>query len=295
MFTQQKKSTLPLLVGFLLISMACATSIPFLDSAPETAPIEEPDQNAIQTMIADAVNQKVSQTLEAIPPTPLPTETLLPSPTATEIPPTSTPTEVVYPETGSKVQENDDGSTTYFDYTGAYRVDIPTQWLAIRPGSTEYNAAWLLPEASVPEIRKSLETMQSFDSNIFRIFALDVQEGHYSDGFVSNINFVLDHQNTASLEETFAQSVLALPDAISGLVVTSAEITETTLGMPVGIIESEWDAESDTGQIIRIYQRQALFAGKNNFLIITFTSTVDFKDQLLEDFEIMVDGFELLD
>ena len=295
MFIQQKKFTLPLLMGFLLISMACATSIPFLNSEPETAPAEAPDQNAIQTMIADAVNQKVSQTLEAIPPTPLPTETPLPSPTATEIPPTSTPTEVVYPETGSKVQENDDGSTTYFDYTGAYRVDIPAQWLAIRPGSIEYNAAWLLPEASVPEINASLQAMQSFDSNIFRIFALDVQEGHYSDGFVSNINFVLDHQNTASLEETFAQSVLALPDAISGLAVTSAEITATSLGVPVGIIESEWDAEGNTEQVIRIYQRQALFAVRNSFLIITFTSTVDFKDQLLGGFEIMVDGFEILD
>ena len=148
MFTHQKKFTLPLLMGFLLLSLACVTSIPFLNSEPETAPAEVPDQNAIQTMIVDAVNQKVSQTLEAIPPTPLPTETPLPSPTATEIPPTSTPTEIAYPEMGSELQENDDGSITYFDYTGAYRVDIPAQWLAIRPGSTEYNAAWLLPEAS---------------------------------------------------------------------------------------------------------------------------------------------------
>jgi len=299
MFTHKRKFTIPLLMGFLLLSLACATSIPFLESSPEAAPVEEVDPNAVQTMVADAVDQKVAQTLAAMPPTKVPTstptETPIPSPTVTEIPPTSTPTEPSHPESGNALEENDAGSLTYIDYAGAYRVNIPANWLAIRPGETEYDEAMLLTEDSIPEIRQSLEELRDLDPNIFRLFVLDAQDGHYSSGFVSNINFVLSDEGDASLEEIFAQSVIALPGTISGLNIISADITTTALGVAIGTIETEWDLkDDDTGQVIRVYQKQALFVIQKRPLVITFTSTVDFKDQILEDFNIMVDGLELL-
>lgn len=293
--TGRKKWLLPLLMGILLVSMACATSIPFLGTTPE---VEEVDPSELETMVADAVAQKVAQTLEAMPPTntatPLPTETPTPSPTATEIPPTSTPTEVDYPETGSDLQKEDSGLTTYLDYTGAYTVKLPAEWLALRPGEVEYTEAWTMPEASTPEIRSSLEAMQSLDPNIFRLFALDIKEGHYNNGFVTNINFVLSLETPASLEETFAQKILKLPETATDLVVTSSDITETSSGESVGIIETQWDEESASGETVSLYKKYAVFMVKNRSLIITLNSTVDFKDQVLQDFDTMVDGFELL-
>ena len=296
---QRKRWLLPLLFGVLFLSIACAIpSLPFLETAPESEPAPTIDPMALETMIANAAAEKVAQTLAAIPTntlTPIPTETPTPSPTATEIPPTSTPTEVDYPETGSDLQEDDDGSITYLDYTGAYSANIPAEWLALRPGEAEYSAAWTMPEASTPEIRSSLEAMQSLDPSIFRIFILDLKEGHFNNGHVTNINFVLSLETEASLEEAFAQSVLELPDAIPGLVVTESEIAETSSGIHFGCIVSEWDTTTDAGQTIRVYQKQAIFMVKNRSLIITFTSTVDFKDQVLDDFETMVDEIELLD
>jgi len=295
---QRKKRLLLLLLVFLLLSLACATSIPFFGTTPETNPVATIDPMALETMIANAAAEKVVQTLEALPTntaTPLPTETPIPLPTATEIPPTSTPVEIDYPETGSALQKEDDGSITYLDYTGAYSVNIPAEWLVLRPGEVEYTEAWAMPEASTPEIRSSLEAMQSLDPIIFRIFALDIKEEHFSNGFVTKFNFVLSLETDTSLEETFAQSVLELPDAIPGLVVIESVITETSLGIPLGIIVSEWNTTTNAGQAIRLYQEQAIILVKKRSLIITFTSTVDFKDQVLQDFEMMVDGFELLD
>ena len=108
MFTQQKKILIPLLMGILIISLACETSIPFLETTSEADEVVAIDPLALETMIAEAAASKVAQTLEALPPTntatPLPTETPVPSPTATEIPPTSVPTEVDYPATGSDLQ-----------------------------------------------------------------------------------------------------------------------------------------------------------------------------------------------
>ncbi len=295
------------LTGFLLISIACSTSIPFLGTTPAEAPTEVAN---LETMVAAAVVEKVAQTLEAMPKTntptpppsetplptktPLPTETLLPSPTATNLPPSPTPTSGDYPETGDNLVEGEDGKYAYFDYTGAYKIEIPEGWLPIRPGAEEYDAAWLLPEASSPEVRHALESMQSLDQNIFRIFILDTREGHYDEGIVSNINLLLDYQNHASLEEVFAQSVLNLPKSIPGLIVTSSNIIKTSSGIPYGIIISEWEKEDGTGNITHLYQQQALFSLNDKALSITFTSTQDFNNQILQDFEKLVDELRFL-
>ena len=293
MFTSKKNFIVPLLLVLLFLSLACATSIPFLDTnSPEAAPTEI-DPFAIETMIANAVEQKVAETLAAIPPTKIPTATVIntatPLPTATEIPPTLTPTEIVFEGSGNEITENENDSLLYIDFIGGYQVNLPPNWMALRPSSTEYDEAWLLPEASVPEIGASLEAMRNLDANIFRLFLLDTQEGHYSNGFVNNINFVLDTESEASLEEAFAQSVLALPEAISGLILTTANLSETAQGLPVGLISSEWDAAEN----LRIYQQQAVFIVNNNPLVITLSSSAEFEAQTADIFKIMVDNFTL--
>ncbi len=297
----QRKNLIRLfLLLFLCVALGCAVpTLPFLNSAPESVPPTAVDADTLATMVADSVNKKVSQTLEALPPPPtatsLPTETPMPSPTATELPPTPTQTPTPYPETGSDLIENEDGNFTYYDYTGGYAADLPANWLAVRPGEEEYTAAWALPIASEPEVQQALQSMQSLDPNSFRLFILDTQEGHFDDGFLSNINFLLVPESEATLEEVFAQNVLELPQAIPGLVVTDSHIDKTVAEQEVGIVISEWDAQLASGEDIRLYQKQAILIVKNRALVITFTSTVDFKDTILADFDDMVNEFRLLD
>ncbi len=297
MFTHQKKVLLSFALLFLTVSVACSTSsLPFIGGEPEAEAAPTVNPADLEIMIAEAAATKVAQTVEAIPTntaTSVPTETPIPSPTP--IPPTSTPTEVDYPSTGSALEENDDGVIVYTDYTGAYAIELPAKWLAMRPGEEEYTEALALPEASVPEIQASLLAIESFDPDVFRLVALDTREGHYNDAFVSNINVVLSEETDASLEEFFAASVLGLPESLPGVLIISSDITATSSGVPVAFIISERDIVTDTGQDIRLYQKQALFMVKNHSLIVSFTSTVDFKDQIIEDFDMMVDSFRFLD
>jgi hypothetical protein len=82
---------------------------------------------------------------------------------------------------------------------------------------------------------------------------------------------------------------------LPGAVITSSNISETSSGEKVGFIIFEQDAATDAGAIIRIYQKIAIFVIENHSVVISYASPVDFKDQIIEDFDMMVDGFGLLD
>lgn len=294
----QKKWIAPLTLFALLLTLGCALpTLPFLDNtAANTAPTAV-DADTLATLVADSVAQKVAKTLEALPPTAQPSAsaTLPPSPTATatEIPPTPTDAPKQYPETGSDIVQEEE-KLLYYDYSGNYMITIPPNWLAIRPGEVEYAEAWGLPVAARPEVKTALKSMQSLDPSTFRLFILDVQEGHFDKGFLSNISFISTPENEAGLDEVFAQSVLQLPETIQGLVVTDSLIKDSTNGERMGIIVSEWDAQTASAENIRIFQQQAIFMIEKRALIITFTSTVDFKDTILPDFDALVDSFQLL-
>ena len=289
----QKKWTLPLSLLLALLTIGCAVpAIPLLDSAPAADPAPTiVDADTLATLVAEAAAQKVAQTLEAMPPTPLPTATATntPQPTATptEIPPTATATAIEYPETGSDLVPEGDASI-YYDYNTGYRVTTPANWLAVRPGEVEYAEAWGLPVASYPEVSSGLQSIQSLDPNTFRLFVLDTQEGHFENSYLSNINILAAPAGGATLDEIFAGSVLQLPEQIPGLVVTDSNIVDTENGERIGFITSEWDSQLAAGEPLRVYQQQAIFVLNDTSLILTFSSTVDFKDTIIADFDTMV-------
>ena len=298
MSTQKKKHIILLMATILLISTACVISNPFAASAPAPEPVEEIDPDTLETMIAVAVVEKVAQTLEALPPTKIataiPTETQTPTATAipTKIPPTPTS---AYPKTGSDLQENDDGSFMFSDYKAAYSLKLPTaEWLSLRPDSAEYRQAWVSPEASNPVIQQLLKEMEKFDPEIQRLIILDLQKEHYENGFLTYFNVALDHENNKSLEESFAQFVLERPSYQEGLVVTAADISKTSLDIPVGLVVSEWDITGSEGEVFHIYRKTAIFLVKDRCMYIHFTTTSDLKDEMLPIFDELINSFEFL-
>ncbi|MCP4141982.1 MAG: hypothetical protein GY755_17180 [Chloroflexi bacterium] len=299
MSNHQKKSLFFLTIGVFLISVACATSIPFLGTTPENTEVPTLNPLDLEIMIAEAAGTKVAQTLEAIPTntaTPIPTETPLPSPTV--IPPTSTPTEVDYPDTGSALEENDEGVTVYTDYEERYKISTPLEWLALRPGEEEYLAAWTLPEAAEPEVLEILQLIEKQDPNVTRLTLWDLRDGHYSNGFVNRMSLAFDtpfDNSDMFLEEYFAATVIDLPKAIPGLLITSANISETSSGMPVALVASEREISTNTEKTFYLYQKQALFKINERFLVISFASTEPFREQVEQEFDAFVDDIALLD
>lgn len=299
MFTQRKKSITPLIILFLLISTACSTSsIPFLETAPEKAPVEEISPSALETMIAASVAEKISQTLEAMPPTytatPLSTETPIPTQTATEPPPSATHTEIDYPETGSDLKENDDGSLTFLDYKAKYSLELPLEWMSLRPDSPEYREAWIT-EATNPVVINILKSLENIDPKIQRLYILDLQKEHYANGFITYTNIALDHENGRSLEESFADYVLNYPNIYSGVQVISSDITKTSSGIQVGIVAVEWNPTGYEEKGLRAYEKTAIFAVQDRILFIIFKTTVDLKEETLPIFDTMIDSFKLLE
>ncbi len=277
------------LIFSVLITGCAALDLPFLDAAPaaESAPTQI-DPATLSTMIAEAAAQKVAETLAAIPPTEtlIPTATETPQPTATQ-PPTATLTPTSYPESGSELIKADE-ETRYYDYTNGYALTLPANWLPIRPGEIEYAEAWGLPVASYREINLALQRMQSLDPQTFRLFILDIQEGHFENAFLSNINLTTSPTNGAGLDEIFAQSVLELPKTIEGLVVVESNIIETEDGNRYGEVVAVWDSQLLNGEPVSIYQKQALYIFNDMSLVITFSSSTDFKDTILSDFDTML-------
>ncbi len=290
-----KKNITPISAVFKFISLfafttiACSTSaISFSGSSSET------DPNELETMIAISLAEKVSQTLEAMPPTDAPTETPTPSPTKTEPPPSATATKADYPEMGSDLIENADGSLIFFDYLAKYSLTPPIEWMAIRPDSPEYREMWIT-EAADPVIINILENIEGIDPKTQRLYIIDLKKWHYVNGFITYTNLVLENQSNQRLEESFADFVLNLPDYYNDVNVISSDISETSSGIPFGVIELEWTPEGyEEG--LRAYDKVAIFSvEKDHTLFIFFSTTVTLKDETLPIFDGMIDSFTYLE
>ena len=120
--------------------------------------------------------------------------TIVPSSTPTSIPTISPTAEIVPSGTTLTVQE--DGSTLFVDERAGYAVTVPAGWLAVGVNKQEFLDAFTLP----PEMQTFLLSIQNKDPNTFRLFAVDTLNGHFQDGFFTNMNYIWDAQNAALLK-----------------------------------------------------------------------------------------------
>ncbi len=138
-----------------------------------------------------------------------------------------------------------------------------------------------------------MQRLQSLDPDIYRLFVFDTQAGHFEDKFLSNINLVTTPADGASLDEIFAETVLQLPASIPNLTVVESNIFDEDDDR-YGIIVSVWNSELLSGEVVEVYQYQVIYLLDDTALTITFSSTTDFKDSILTDFEAMLEGFARL-
>ncbi|RME87668.1 MAG: hypothetical protein D6770_08800 [Anaerolineae bacterium] len=275
-------------VTLFLTLLACNV----LDIVPQ--PVSEVGPDTLSTMVAGTAAALMTQTAQAMPtatPSPLPTSTFTPPiPPPSPTLPAGTLTPSAVSAVGTSLIRQDDGTVVFTDITGNYDLLVPAGWLVVRINEPEYYEAWTLPEASSEEIRRSLASIQSYDPERFRLFAFDGRAGHIENGFVTNINLLWDPHDTSTIEEAVQKSEQELPQSIPGLTVTDTQITETTLGEPVGLVSAEWDGRTVTGQTVRAYQRQAIFDLPTGLLVITLTTTANLKEAILPEFEFLVNS-----
>ncbi len=266
--------------GLLLLTFALACALLELPSAP---PPPTPDTR-LGTMIAETVSAALELTAFSVP-------TESPPPTATPTPtPTPTPTQHL-PLPGSKLTEQDNGSILFVDENAGYRIAIPPGWLAVRLNEREYYDAFLLPQATHERIQAALQSIRTQDPATFRLFVVDVLEGHIQNEIVTTVNLVWDPEAAFSFgsEDDLQRLADTLPSNVEGLTVTSVEIVIPQSGIVRGEIQSEIGGHNALGQQVKLYQKMMIFNLRKGALIVTFTTESGFSETTLPMFHAMIE------
>lgn len=277
-----------LIALLVLLTAALACVVPGLSpSAPLAAPT--PDTR-LERMVAETVSAALQMTQQAAPASG--NETVeTPVPAATEIPATATPA------ADSILEKNADGSSAFTDALGKYKVTIPMEWLVVRANSPEFLEALTLPEASNPAIQRSLDTIQKQDPDLFRLFALDINEEHLDGGFVTNINFLWDQAEELSLPSDVRLKEIAasLPSAIAGTEVLTTEILTTKSGIEYGVITSRTPATTQDGAAVVLSQKLVFFDLPVGTISITLSTTETWKDTVTPSFDEIIESFVIVE
>ncbi len=262
----------------LIALMATSCVVPGLSSASPTsqpAPTLTPDPR-LSAMVAELVSGALTQTALAVPPTPAPTFTPAP---------TSTPTAL--PSVGSSLTAQDDKSVLFVDERAGYKAVIPQGWLAVRVNEQEYLSALKSPEAADPLIQSALLGIEKEDPLTFRLFAVDLREGHIKDETVTTLQFVWDEKGKMAFnsDEDIQAAADNLTKTVAGLEVTAVDMLFTPAKMQFGVIESE--TQSLAAATLR--QKRVFFNASNGLVTVTLTTVEDLTETVIPAFDAIMD------
>lgn len=278
-----------LFAALILLTTILACVVPGLPAASQPAPTAD---TRLEIMVAETVSAALEQTQQAASaPTlpPLSTPTFAPTPA-----PTASPTSDA-DDSGSTINRLEDGTAQFIDLRAGYEISMPAGWLPIRINSQEYLDAWLLPELANPSMQRSLSSIGNMNPDELRLFVLDIQEGHAEIDFVTNVNVYWDQTNEMSLEndEDLKTEAAALPKALADLEVLSSELSETTRGIPVGVITSKAPITTLDGVAVELFQKQVFVKTDVGTLIITLSTTEELKQVVLPQFDAMIETLKV--
>ncbi len=265
----------------LLTVLACV--IPGQAGAPTLAPTVD-TSGILSTMVAETVSAAIVLTEQAFP-----TPTLVPESTSTPTP-TIPPTAEIAPA-GSTLTVQEDGSTLFVDERAGYEVTVPAGWLAVRIDQQEYRDALTV----APDIQRALAAIQNNDPNVFRLYALDTQDGHVIDGFFTNMEFIWDEQGAVLLnnEDGLKARAEQLTEAAPGLEVLSTKFITTSNNLLVGLMELKTTAKNASDADIVILQRQAVFNSRIGTVSIRLSTVEGLKETAFPIFDALLETIKV--
>lgn len=263
-----------------LISLSAAFVLLFLFSAcgqGGPAPITNPP--AVETSLASTALALAKQTETANPITATPSPTLTQTPT---LPPRIS-------LNGTSLVVSEDQSILFTDHKLGYQITIPAGWLAVRLNEDEYYQAFSLEAvAQNPAITDFLARIQTLDSNLVRLVAIDLQADS-ADGLLSGFTVLLQHEKIKTIDD-WVIAHHADARKINGYQFLSSQSQETASGIKVVVREEKFNpARAGTK-----YTRKILLTLPSGILVIDFETDLDTKDTNLPGFEQVVDSLALL-
>jgi len=263
----------------LFVSLACA--IPGSQPAVAVPPTSLP----LDVIIANTASAAQTQTQQANPVEQAPATELA---TAT-VAPVSTPTPKVSLN-GTSLIIREDQSTVFIDHKAGIELSIPSGWLAVRINEPEYYAAFTSNAVMANSaIMDRLTEIQGLDPNIFRYEAIDIRDGHSSDGNLNIINSVFQEGALRSLEEIEKVEKDSFPPFDNAKLI-GTNYSQTTNGLRILIIEKSWDGLGE----ITIYHRGIFFSLPSGVFVIDSYIDISMKDTILPEIEQVINSVTLL-
>jgi hypothetical protein len=187
-------------------------------------------------------------------------------------------------------------STIFVDERAGYQITTPAAWLIMRVNGQEYLDAKDLAEAADANIQKSLLSIQNENPHILRLFAIDAQEGHIRNEFVTTMKFIWDENNSISLEndEALKASAIQLTKTTPGLEVLSTRLITTANKIPIGLIETKSTTRNSSGADKIVFQKQAIFNVAKGKMTVTLSTVEDLKAILFPIFDAMLETVKIV-
>jgi hypothetical protein len=264
-------------IFLLLVVLACV--IPGQAATP--APAQDP--NALSTFIAGTAQVLAVQTEQAalltapsFTPSPVPTETLIPTP------------EISVEKTSLVTQS--DQSTVFTDYKAGIQVTFPAMWMPFRVGEKEYYKVW---ESDFIKNNQTymddLSQLQTSDVAVFRLFAFDVRPGYIFNERYSGINVVYHGGDFRTMEEWLSVQKEKPQFADHELISTTFRDT------PNGIHALVLEHRIGTSENRSTYYREVFFSVPSGTVFIDSYSDFEFRETVIPDFDQVVDSIVLLE
>lgn len=207
-----------------------------------------------------------------------PTLTSTPSPTATSTP-THTPTATPLP-TGIATEELADGSTLFIDYDNKFQMTLPEDWIIIPVAKEDLDAALEELGRDDPDIARAAESFKNLDPDVLRMAALNRKAEYLAGGYASNITVTAIQDPifsvmplsfiTGALEESFTQQgIKVLTSGVNAI--------ENDNGVEVEYMDVE-----QTLSGMKVLQRIVVFQSNKKLILVTISTTPQFKDEIFQ-------------
>ena len=263
---------------FAILSAIVACAIPF--QTPQPAPITNP--NLQETLVTSTAHVFAEQTLQASLTTATPafesTKTLVPTP------------EISF--SGTSLLELTDGSVQFTDYWAGMQILIPPEWLGVRVGELEYYQAWEKVGTQNPELLRKFASIQTLDSDTYRVTAVDIRPEHILYEHVPTLDVIFAQGDISTLNEVKTAQVENQPP-LANYKLLSSHFQKTTKGIEIVIIEFQWESATSVNQHYISYSKRVLFKVPTGTVSIDLHIPLEQKDSLEPEFDQIIGNLTL--
>jgi hypothetical protein len=233
--------------------------------------------------------------------TPTPTNTFTPSPTVTPSPTatlTQTPSPSATPAlTGSKTDEQADGSTLFTDYDNKYQVLLPEGWMILPFSSKDMADILQSLSATNPDFKEMAENFKNLDPDVIRAMALNMDAKYRQGGASPSLSLIaIDNKVMSSMPMDFVIGSFEESITQQGAQL-SAESTAITNSndVEIGSFNYVENIPMPAGGKIPVRYKAIVFRSGDKMILVQLGTPEKFEEQILPIMEQITDSIELIE